>query len=71
MKITIVRMRETSRFIRPGELEQSVNIEYKTGKGYEGSVSLSKVGFTEAKAWAAVKKDAEAQEAVLGVEKEL
>ena len=40
--------------------------EYVTACG-----ALPKVGFTEAKAWAAVKKDAEAQEAVLGVEKEL
>lgn len=71
MKITIVRMRETSRYVRPGEIEQSVVVEYKTGKGYEGSITLPKIGFTEKKAWAAVKRDAEAQDAMLGIEKEV
>lgn len=67
-KIKIVDIKERVKFVAPGKRETEVDILYETAKGYVGTVSLPKVGFTEEKIREKIKRDMQTQEALLGTE---
>lgn len=68
-KARIVNIVEHPRHVAPGKVEVDLEIMYTTTKGYEGTVTIPKVGATEDTIWAAVFADMEVVENVIGVER--
>lgn len=68
-KARIVNIAERRRHVAPGKVEVDLEIMYKSAKGFEGTVTVPKVGATEDSIWAAVFADMEVVEKVIGKER--
>ena len=68
-KTKIVNIVEHPRHVAPGKVEVDLEIMYKSAKGFEGSVTIPKLGATEKAIWDAVFKDMETVEKVIGEER--
>ncbi|TSA39878.1 hypothetical protein D4Q85_00655 [bacterium] len=65
-KATIVNIVEHPLHIAPGKVEVDLEIMYRTAKGFEGTVTISKKGATEERIWDAVFADMKTVETVMG-----
>lgn len=65
-KVEVGEIKERTSFSVSGKREPILDIQYKTPKGYVGTLALPKVGFDKEKLAKAIKEDMQEQESVIG-----